>query len=157
MLIRLKVLMMTIRIIMDMIRISVADPHSALVSGYGSGSRIFCQCGSGSGSKSRSRVLMTKNWKKFTAEKNCLNQKLQFTYPLASIKDVQASGELFIPQKRTSSTSKLEISSFLLFILALLDPDPADQNECGSVRIRIRILNTDYDYDDDGKGCALIR
>jgi hypothetical protein len=33
-------------------------------SGYGSGSSIFCQCGSGYISK----VLMTKNWKKFTAE-----------------------------------------------------------------------------------------
>jgi hypothetical protein len=38
------------------------------------------------------------------------DQKLQFTYPLASIKDVQATGEVFIPQKRISSTSKLEIS-----------------------------------------------
>jgi hypothetical protein len=31
---------------------------------------------------------------------------LQFTYPLASIKDSQATGEAFSPQKRTSSTSK---------------------------------------------------
>ncbi len=29
---------------------------------------IFCQCRSGYGSGSRSRVLMAKNWKKFTAE-----------------------------------------------------------------------------------------
>jgi hypothetical protein len=51
-------------------------------------------------------VLMTKN-----SRKNLnvdfflpfLDQKLQFT--LASIKDVQATGEAFSPQKRTSSTS----------------------------------------------------
>ncbi len=38
---KVQVLVMTIMIIMDMIMISVADPHSALVSGYGSGSSIF--------------------------------------------------------------------------------------------------------------------
>jgi hypothetical protein len=32
-------------------------------------------------------------------------QKLQFTYPEASSKDVPATGEAFSPQKRTSSTS----------------------------------------------------
>jgi hypothetical protein len=50
---------------------------------------------------------------------------LQFTYPYASIKDVQASGEAFRPQKRTSSTSNHEISSlfpFLWVFFALLDP-----------------------------------
>jgi hypothetical protein len=35
------------------------------------------------------------------------DQKLQFTYPLASIKDVQATGEVFIPQKAISSPSLL--------------------------------------------------
>ncbi len=47
----------------------------------------FFQCGSGS------RVLITKNWKKFTAEKLIIfvDQKLQFTYPKASKKDVQAT------------------------------------------------------------------
>jgi hypothetical protein len=46
--------------------------------------------------------------------------------------------------------SKLEISSFLYVIFALLDPDPdlqtdpdpADIKECGSMRIWIRFLNT---------------
>jgi hypothetical protein len=42
-----------------------------------------------------------------------LDQKLQFTYPYASIKDAQATGEAFSLQKRTSSTSKHENS--LLF------------------------------------------
>jgi hypothetical protein len=39
-----------------------------------------------------------------------LDRKLQFTYPYASIKDAQATGEAFNPQKRTSSTSKHENS-----------------------------------------------
>jgi hypothetical protein len=54
--------------------------------------------------------------KKITAEKKInffFDQKLQFTYPKASIKDAQATGEAFSPQKRTSSTSKHENS--LLF------------------------------------------
>jgi hypothetical protein len=52
---------------------------------------------------------MTKNWKKFTSEeiffyfliKNC---NLLILKP--SIEDVQATGEAFRPQYRTSSTSK---------------------------------------------------
>jgi hypothetical protein len=42
-------------------------------------------------------------------------QKLQFSYPYASIKDVQATEEAFSAQKRTSITSKLKISSFFIF------------------------------------------
>jgi hypothetical protein len=44
---------------------------------------------------------MTKNWKKITAGKNLLfyDQNLQFTYPKASINDVQAAGETFSPQE----------------------------------------------------------
>ncbi len=42
-----------------------------------------------------------------------VNQKLQFTYPWASIKDVQATGETFSTQKRTSSTSKHEFFKLL--------------------------------------------
>jgi hypothetical protein len=49
------------------------------------------------------------------------DQKLQ---SYAFIKDVQAAEEVFIPQKKTSTTSKLEFSSLLWVILALLDPDP---------------------------------
>jgi hypothetical protein len=55
-------------------------------------------------------------------------QSFQFTYP--SIKDAQATGKSFSPQKRTSSTSKHEIFYFILFlwiIFALLDPDPVAQ------------------------------
>jgi hypothetical protein len=53
------------------------------------------------------------------------------------MKDVQAAGETFSSQKITSSTSKPEISSLFstfegLFALLDPDPDPADQNQCGS-------------------------
>jgi hypothetical protein len=46
-------------------------------------------------------------------------------------------GEANSPQKRTSSTSSMKFLHFYLFswvIFALLDldPDPADQNQCGS-------------------------
>jgi hypothetical protein len=45
---------------------------------------------------------MNKKWKKFAAKKSWYNfdQKLQFSYPQASIKDVQAIGEAFSPQRR---------------------------------------------------------
>jgi hypothetical protein len=52
--------------------------------------------------------------------------KIATTHSWASIKDVQATGEAFSPQKRTSSTSKDKIfNGFLLSwaIFALLDPD----------------------------------
>jgi hypothetical protein len=51
----------------------------------------------------------------------------KFSYLLASVKDVQATGEAFSPQTRTSSTSKDEIINCFIFfwaIFALLDPDP---------------------------------
>jgi hypothetical protein len=57
---------------------------------------------------------MTKNLKNVQQKKKfdirIFNQKLLFSYPYASINDVQATGEAFSPQKRTSSTSKHEIS-----------------------------------------------
>jgi hypothetical protein len=44
---------------------------------------------------------MTKNFKKITAEKieYFFDKKLQFSGPKASIKDAQATGEAFSPQK----------------------------------------------------------
>jgi hypothetical protein len=62
------------------------------------------------------------------------DQKLQFSYLKASIKDFQATREVFIHQKRTCSTANFEISLLLWVVFALLDsnPDPADPNECGS-------------------------
>ncbi len=59
---------------------------------------------------------------------------MQFTYPKASEKDVQATGEAFSPQKRTARISKHEIYLLFLFlwvIFALLDPDP--DSESGSI------------------------
>ena len=78
-----------------------------------------------------------------------LDQKLQFTCPQASTKDVQATGEAFRPQKRTSSTSKHEICSLFLFlwvIFALLvpDPDPLTLLNPDPVRIRFGIRSTDH-------------
>jgi hypothetical protein len=53
------------------------------------------------------------------------------------MKDGRAMEEAFSRQKRTSSTSKHEISRFFLFlgiVFAILDPnpDPAHQNQCES-------------------------
>ena len=46
----------------------------------------------------------------------------EFTVPYASIKDAQATGETFSPQKRTSSTSKHENS--LLFSIYVVNFSP---------------------------------
>ncbi len=77
----------------------------------------------------RTRVLMTKIWKKINVKTKkllCFYQKLQFTCPQASVKDVRAI-EAFSPQNRTYSTSKHDISSLfsiLVVIFALLVPNP---------------------------------
>jgi hypothetical protein len=57
--------------------------------------------------------------------------------------NVQATGAVFIPQKRTCSTSKLEFSSLLWVFLAIVDPDSVLP-----IRIRIRIPNSDLDPTD---------
>jgi hypothetical protein len=65
------------------------------------------------------------------------DQKVQFTYPKASLKEAQATGKAFNPRKRTSSTSKHEYS-FRFYIsvnFALLDPDPATQINADPMRI----------------------
>jgi hypothetical protein len=106
-------------------------------SGYGSRSSISSESGS--------RVLVTKNFGKNTAElcfKSFFDQKLQFTYPWASIKDVQTTGESFSSQKRTSSTTKdviYNIFSIFLGHFALLDPDPWTPLNLDPIRIRIRV------------------
>jgi hypothetical protein len=69
------------------------------------------------------RVLMTKNWKKDTVEKNiCIYLIKNCNF----IKDVQATGEAFGRQKRTSNTLKDEIYYLFIFfwvIFALPDLD----------------------------------
>jgi hypothetical protein len=52
------------------------------------------------------------------------DQKLEKIYSWNKIKDVKATGEAFIPQKKTSNTSKLKFSSFLWVILARIRIDP---------------------------------
>jgi hypothetical protein len=88
------------------------------------------QCGSGS------RVLMTKICT-ILQLKNFLffDQNLQFF--IGPMKDVQATGEDFSPQKRTSRREKMKYFLFLWVYFALLDP--ADQNQCGFIRIQIHI------------------
>jgi hypothetical protein len=97
--------------------------------------------------------------KKFTAETNSyfFDQNLQFTYPWASTKDVQAT-EVFIPQKRTYNNSELEFSSLLLLCKSFwpswiqiripnADPDPAEQNECGcgsTTRVTAYVLGSPW-------------
>ncbi len=56
------------------------------------------------------------------------------------MKDFQATGEAFSPQKRTSNTSNRESSLLFPFFVRLFFL--ADQNRCGSMRIRIRTHNT---------------
>ncbi len=74
-----------------------------LPKGLRSGSGISSEYGYGSGSESR--ILIIKNWrKKLQLKKKFFDQKLQFIFPLASLKNVQATREAFSPQKRTSST-----------------------------------------------------
>jgi hypothetical protein len=57
-----------------------------------------------------------------------LLSKLQFTYPYAFIKDVQVTGETFIPQKRTSITSKEEIYSLFSIFLGHFFPPGSRSN-----------------------------
>jgi hypothetical protein len=92
----------------------VVDPH------------WFQQCESGSGS----RVSMTKIY----AEKNILTLYLH--------KGRQKYWRILHPSKDNIQHLKLDISSLLLVIFVLLDPDPdpADQNECGSGSTKLETL-----------------
>jgi hypothetical protein len=69
--------------------------------------------------------------------------KWQFTYPKASIKDFQATGEVFIPQKKTTSTSKLEFSSLVVHF------GSTGSGSVFSMRIRIPIQPTKMNADPD--------
>jgi hypothetical protein len=64
--------------------------------------------------------------------------------------NIQATGEAFSSQNRTFSASKHKISSLFYIFgsflasgirthIPMLDPDSADQNQCGSIRTRIHI------------------
>jgi hypothetical protein len=43
-----------------------------------------------------------------------VDQKLQFTYPHATIKDVQATGETFSPQRKHPTRQNIEFPNFIL-------------------------------------------
>jgi hypothetical protein len=114
----------------------------------GSGSSILGQCKSGfsSGSGSGSRVLMTKICKNFQLKILLFfYQKFQLIYP--SMTDVQDTGEASVPQKSTGTLHRalqnMKVLKFFYSIFVgrfhILDPDPADQKQCGSMRIRIHI------------------
>jgi hypothetical protein len=52
------------------------------------------------------------------------------------MKDIQATGEVFNPQKPELQNMKFSsLFSNSMGHIDLLDPDPADQNHCGSMRI----------------------
>jgi hypothetical protein len=53
---------------------------------------------------------MTENGKKFTEKQKKFGSKMAIYFSLGLHKDVRATGEAFSPQKRTSNTSKREIS-----------------------------------------------
>jgi hypothetical protein len=76
---------------------------------------------------------MTKTVKFNSLKKSLfLNKKLPIIYPYAFVKDVQATGEAFSPQNSTSSTPTMKFLHFFLFswvTFALLDPNPAEQNQ----------------------------
>ncbi len=96
------------------------------------GSR-FIESGSGSSisseSGSWSRVLMTKNWKKYSWKKNILF----WIYSSASLNNAQATGEAFSPQKSTSSTSKHELSSFFSIFECHFCPPVSGSGSRGSI------------------------
>ncbi len=82
------------------------------------------------------KIIKINSWTCFT--KYFFDQKLLFTYPgsLSLHKGRPSYRRSLHPQKRTSSTSKLESSSLLWVHFgppeSNTDPDPADQIECGS-------------------------
>ncbi len=80
-------------------------------------------------------VLMTKILKNLQLKKKFGDQKLQFTFPLVSIKDDQVTKEAFSSQKRTSSTSKHKISYFFSTFVGRFCPPGSGSG----FRIRIRI------------------
>jgi hypothetical protein len=71
---------------------------------------------------------------------------LQFTYPLASIKDSQSTGEASALKREHPALQKMKILSFFQFfwvVFALLDPDPDPTAQ----------INADPDTDPDPKPC----
>ncbi len=85
------------------------------------------------------QVFMTKNCKNHifgSKNKNFLSPGLH-----EGRLSFRRTGEVLSPQKRIFCTWNMKILHFFLLlwlIFALLDPDPADQNQSGSIRFRIQ-------------------
>ncbi len=101
-------------------------------------------------------------WPKTEGKKYSCNlfllKKLQFTYPSASIKDVQATWRAFSPQKRTSSTSKMKFINFLLRLwvnFALLGPHRI-RIQSGSVSTTLDVSADVSHVDEHGPGSSLL-
>ncbi len=93
-------------------------------------------------------VWWPKNWGEIKAKKlYFFDQKLQFTYPYASVKDVQAPGDILLPQKRTSCASKLEF--FFTFVGHFC---PLGSRFRSVFLMRIRIQPTNRNADPCGSG-----
>ncbi len=88
-----------------------------------------------------------------------LDQKHQFTYPQAFIKNVQVTEEAFSSQKRPSNTSKHELLTIFLLlwcILVLLDPDQDSESGSGSTDPIKSGSNPDPDTDPDLQPCVTL-
>jgi hypothetical protein len=91
---------------------------------------------------------MTKTWENLQLKKIVYflkEKKLQFTYPYASIKDGQATGEAFSPQKRTYSPSKHE-NSLLFSTCGSSLPSWIRQLKCMWIRIHNPVVKTKKFY-----------
>ncbi len=117
----------------------------------GSGSSIFCHSGSGSCSESRSKVLMTKNWKKITAEIKFkfFWSKIAIYLPLGLYKGRPSYRRSFHPSKENLALQNLNFLHFCVSFwpvwirIRILDADPdlADHNECGSENVNHHVEN----------------
>ncbi len=105
--------------------------------------RIRIQSGFRSGSRSGPRVLMIKNYKKTDCN-------------FASLGKSQLQGKASTPQKKHSTLLTMKFLHFFYFvghlIFVLLDPDPADQNPCGSMRTKMSSSNNNISWG-EGEGC----
>ncbi len=115
---------------------SVSDPYS-FFSGSGSGSRVWGWIPIRIRIQSGSRALMTKNWKKITAEKKFkffLIKNCNSPIP-GLLKYVQVTEEALSSQKRPPNTSKHELlQTFFYFCGSFCPPGSGS-----GFRIRIRI------------------
>jgi hypothetical protein len=66
-----------------------------------------------------------------------LDRKFQFTYPYVSIKDAEATGEAFGPQKKTALQNISLLFSIFVGHFCPPGSGSSNSNECGTMRIRI--------------------